>query len=161
MLRPARVAQRPMKRPVSRDRRFQKAALTASIVALVAMVGFAVALNIHPSSPIPHSMVQNPVQEKSPFGSASITPATTTPGPAVKPVAAKPTAVLPQHDTAPVAKPTAQSKKPTPSRPAHHTRRNNYVADDEVIVRHYGQTQPKHPPAAQPRAGVPRYTDQQ
>lgn len=158
----ARPVQRPgARRQSTREHRFQKAAFVASIVALVAMLGFAAALNIHPGSPMPHNMVQNPVQEKSPFGAASITPATSMAGVAAKP-AAKPVAhtALPQHDTAPVAKPAPQSTKPSPSR-ARRAARDNYTAEDEVVVHHYGQAaQQKHPPATQQRAGVRRYSDQ-
>ena len=159
MRRPAPRPRPAVRRAPSRDRRFQKAAFVASIVALVAMVGFAVAMNIHPSSPIPHSMVQNPVQEKSPFGAASITPTTTSTGVAARTVA-RPVAALPQHDAAPVAKPTPQSTKPSPNRARHRAAADDYVADDEVVVHHYGQTaQQKHPPSAQTRAGIRRYSD--
>ncbi len=157
---PRRLAAR---RPAGRDRRLQRAAFIASVAALLVMLGFAAALNIHPSSPMPHSMVQNPVQEKSPFGAASITPATTTPGPAAKP-AVKPVA----HPAPPAeaARPATQPAKPSPGR-TRRAQRDNYVAEDEVIVHHYGQTatqqtaaQPKHPPSTQTRAGIPKYTDQ-
>lgn len=147
------------RRPAGRDRRFQQAAFLASIAALLAMLGFAVALNIHPSSPMPHSMVQNPVQEKSPFGAASITPATSMAGVAAKPVA-KPVAqaAAPQNE---VSKPTATKLKPSPSRARRRAPADDHVADDEVIVHHYGQTPPpKHPPSTQTRASIPRYTDQ-
>lgn len=159
--RPARPAQRrPARRTLTRQHRFQKAAFIASLVALVAMVGFAVAMNIRPSAPIPHSMVQNPVQEKSPFGAASITPATTTSGPAVKPVA-KPVSrpALPQSDASP-AKPGTQPTKPSPSRVRRRAAGDDYVAQDEVIIHHYGTQPAKHPPATQTRAGVRRYSDQ-
>ena len=142
-------------RPPGRDRRFQRAAFLASVAALLVMLGFALALNIHPTSPMSHSMVQNPVQEKSPFGAASITPVTTTPGPAAKPVA-QPVShmAVPQADKPPAAKP-----KPSPTR-TRRASRDNYVADDEVVVHHYGQTAPpKHPPSTQTRAGIPKYTD--
>jgi len=156
---PRPVARRPLaatRRPAGRDRRFQRAAFIASVVALVAMVAFAVAMNLHPSAPIPHSMVQNPVQEKSPFGAASITPVTTTNIPA-KPAAH---AALPQNDAAPAKPPAAKVTKPSPTR-TRRARRDNYVAEDEVIIHHYGaSTAPKHPPAAQTQAGVRKYTDQ-
>jgi type IV secretory pathway VirB10-like protein len=147
------------RRTGGRDHRFQRAALIASVVALVAMLGFAVAMNVHPSSPIPHSMVQNPVQEKSPFGAASITPVTTT---TTKPVATKPAAhaALPQNDAAPVKPPAAKVTKPSPTR-TRRAARDNYVAEDEVVVHHYGATAQKHPPAAQTQAGVRKYTDQE
>src|SRR3954467_2614101 len=60
----ARRAAPPLRRPVARtrvtssrranrERRFQRAAVMASVVALVAMLGFAAAINIHPGAPIP------------------------------------------------------------------------------------------------------------
>jgi hypothetical protein len=145
-----------IRRTSRRDQRFQRAALFASVVALLAMLGFAIAMNIHPGAPIPHSMVQNPVQEKSPFGAASITPATSSAKPA--PVQAVSHTALPQRDATP-----ATTAKPSPGKkPAAARRRasNNYVAEDEVVIHHYGTTPAKHPPATQTRAGVPKYTDQ-
>jgi hypothetical protein len=97
------------------------------------------------------------VQEKSPFGAASITPVTTTPGPAVKPAAKPVHAAMPQ--SAASKPPAAKVTKPAPTR-ARRARRDDYVADDEVIVHHYGNTAQKHPPAAQTQAGVRKYTDQ-
>lgn len=128
----------------------------ASVVALLAMLGFAAAINIHPGAPIPHSMVQNPVQEKSPFGAASITPATTTTAPPTpKPVAQT---VLPQRDATPVSKPPAAKPSPVRNRKAAA---NHYVAEDEVVVHHYGAAAQKHPPTAQTQAGVRKFSDQQ
>ena len=147
---------------MGRDRRLQRAAFIASIAALLVMLGFAAALNIHPGSPMPHSMVQNPVQEKSPFGAASITPATSLAGVAAKP-AAKPVAqtTMPQHDAAPAPVQKPAAAKPSPGRARHRAAADDYVAEDEVVVHHYGQaaTQQKHPPSTQTRAGIPKYTD--
>ena len=144
------------RRTTRRDQRFQRAALFASVVALLVMLGFAVALNVHPGAPIPHSMVQNPVQEKSPFGAASIAPATSIAKPA--PVQTATRTALPQRDATP-----AKAAKPSPEKKPVRARRrasDDYAAEDEVIIHHYGTTQSKHPPAAQTRAGVRKYSDQ-
>jgi hypothetical protein len=151
---------RPAARRASRrDRRFERAALVASIVALLAMLGFAIAMNLHPTSPMPHSMVQNPVQEQSPFGTARTAPATTTVKP---PTSARPAAhaSLPQKNASPA--PARNTAKPSPGR-TRRTSRNDYAANDEIVVHHYGTaaTQQKHPSATQTRAGVRKYTDQQ
>ena len=153
--RPAARAHRPITRRTSgRDRRFQRAAMIASVVALVAMLGFAAALNIRPTSPLPNGMVQNPVQEQRPFGAAHITPATTTtPAASPKPVAHS---ALPQRDAAPVS---PKASKPSPQR-TRRAARDNYVAEDEVVVHHYGAAQ-KHPPVAQTQAGVRKFSDRE
>ncbi len=170
MAAPVRPVMTPSRRPAvhghhpvarragGRDQGFQKAAVVASVLALVAMVGFAIAMNMHPSSPMPHSMVQNPVQEKSPFGAASITPAATTVNPPA-PAAPVTRAPLPQRDGPAHAEPAPKATKPSPSR-TRRAARDNYVAEDEVIVHHYGDTAQKHPAAAQTQAGIRRYSDQ-
>ncbi len=155
----------PARRTSKREQKLQRAALIASIVTLFAMLALAAVLNVHPSAPMPASVTNNPVQEKSPFGTASIGPSTSIakPAPAAQPTPqasnrppeASSRAAMPQNDsTAVPAKPSANKSR--------HLRRHidDDVAQDEVVIHHYGAQPQKHPPSTQTRAGVPRYTDQ-
>lgn len=165
---PARVPQLP--RPATRrkpahhvngrQKRFQRAALVASVVALAAMIALAILLNVHPSAPMPASVTNNPVQEQSPFGAASVG----TPAGQPKPTQAQAARVSQpsKHAPLPQSDAPAAPTKPSATTDRHIRRhRDNDIAQDEVIIHHYGQQpQPKHPPAAQTRAGVPKYTDE-
>lgn len=138
-----------------RDQKMQRAAFIASVVTLVAMLGFAAFINLHPSSPISHSMVQNPVEEKTPFGPAQINQAQNV---------AKPSPPPPQHaaaarTTLPQAEAPALSQHPA-TKPVrrHHRSADDVTAEDEVVVHHYGAPA-KRPPSTQQRAGVRRYSD--
>jgi hypothetical protein len=62
---------RPSRRmPSARERHWQRAALIASIATLAAMLGYAIAANMHPASPLPASLMQNGAQQQVPFGPA-------------------------------------------------------------------------------------------
>ncbi len=152
---PRRVAP-PRRRIASRrERQWQWAALLASLVALMAMLGFAAAMNLHPVEPLPAQMLQNNAQQQVPFGAATITPAKPA---SVAPVrasapAGRPTAVSPARKPAP--RPSAAREKTVRSSPRAH-RSDNRVADDSVVVHHYAS--PNSAPAQS--AEIRRYSDQ-
>ena len=130
----------------------QRALVAASIVALVLMIVFAIVINIQPNSPLPSGVVNNSVQEQAPFGPAH-SAAPQVPPPVVH--AAAP-ARQPTVATAPAKPPAAVTRRPA----IHRSRRSNDdVAQDEVIVHHYGA--PKRPSSTQTRAGIARYSDQE
>jgi hypothetical protein len=143
----ARIAEVPqrhatgVRRRVSRQRILRRATLAASVVALLAMIGFAAATRIRPEPPLPQDMVQSPVQQEVPFGPARIVPQTT---------------------PAPTAAPSRPSGKPSPvpARARRKVARHGYVAEDEVIVHHYGP--PRRQTTAQSRKndGIRHYSDQ-
>lgn len=156
------VAVRPRIVPHSRtprQRTLQRAVLLASLVALFAMIGFALAMNVDSRAPLPNAVTNNPVQEESPFGPAHTAPQST-PAPVVPA-----RAVVPTPQARPHASPTSETKPAAavqaPRHVVRHTTRrpSNDVADDQVIVHHYGER--KHPPASDTRASVPHYSDQQ
>ncbi|MGH9524665.1 MAG: hypothetical protein ACRD3E_19250 [Terriglobales bacterium] len=145
-------------RRTSRSSTMRKALVAASVVALVLMIVFAILINIQPSSPLSNGVVNNSVQEQSPFG------------PAHSPTAQPATTTI-VHAAAPVAQPPQKADAAAPSKPAavvthpsvvHRSRRskgNGDVAQDQVIIHHYGVA--KRPAGGQTRAGIPRYSDQQ
>jgi hypothetical protein len=151
MVRPPRPRTQPIPRPrhlqSGRSRQWQRAALFASVLVLIVMIGFALAMR--QSTPLSGSsnlLPQNAVQQEVPFGAATAIPA--------KPSPAR--ARTPQ----PAAHPQAS---PAPSRPkaavrSRRQRRRDYVAQDEVIIHHYGT---KRAPAANAKttAGVRHYSD--
>lgn len=137
-----RPAVRVRPRPVvsRRQRQWQRAALFASIVALVIMTGFALAMRQEtPFSPSSKLLPAGAVQEQVPFGPAS----------------AAPQQVMP----APVRVTTPQQRSaPRPATPRRERNRDSGVAQDEVIIHHYA---PRHPAAAKASttAGVRHYSD--
>ena len=138
----------------SRRQTMQRALIAASIVALVLMIVFAIAINTDTRSPLSNGVVNSTVQEESPFG-----PAHNQPVPAAVPVVH---AAAPAPSPAPSAATTAPKPKPPAARPARRSRQadDGYVARDEVIIHHYGQAA-KRPARSQARAGIPHYSDQQ
>lgn len=151
-----RVVQYP---PPSRQRQLQRAVLLASLVALFAMIGFALAMNVDSRSPLPNDLTNNSVQEQSPFGPAHTAPqpATTT---VIPPRAATPAPVVrPQPTRAIESKPPAAVTTPHRTARQRTRRSDDDVAEDQVIIHHYGAA--KHPPASGTSASIPRYSDQQ
>jgi hypothetical protein len=159
---PRAIVGPPRRIPSPRDRQWQRATLLASLVALMAMLGFAAAMKLRPVEPLPSQMLQNNAEQKVPFGPATISP----PVPAAKttpaPVATRPraTAVAPARKPAP--RPSAAREKPVRHQsPPPRARRsaNHLLAQDEVVVRHY-------PSASSPTSqrtdtsGIRRYSDQ-
>ncbi len=135
--------------PSARDKRWHQAAFFASVVTLVVMLGFGAAMNIGKSSPIPSNLLQNGVQQQTPFGPASMA---ATPGPASTPA----------KSTRPVSSKKAQPPQTrTPSKPSPQVhsprRRASGNRDDEVVVRHFT---PVRTNTAQTRTdGVKRFSD--
>jgi hypothetical protein len=134
--------------PTARERQWQRAALLASVATLAAMLGFALAGNMRPSSPLPASLIQSGVQQQVPFGPAKAVPAATR-------------APAPARPAAPVK---AEGLKPSPAKPAQARRARRVaggrdsIAEDEVIVRHHQPALPAKP--AQTTAAVRRITDE-
>jgi hypothetical protein len=140
-----------------RQRRMQRAVLIASVVALLVMIGFAVALNMNSHVPLPNGMVNSTVQEESPFGPAHVSPVQTS---APKPV---PRATAPAAQPRPVPQ-SANAQKPPAAIPAEHhprsrRRAGDDVAQDQVVIIHHYAPVKKHPQGAQ-SAGIPKYSDE-
>ena len=143
---PPRPRPAPRARPrvvgSGRQRQWQRAALYASIGALVIMIGFALAMRQEaPLSGSSNMLPEGAVQEQVPFGPASAAPHQVTPSP-------NRVATPPQR--------TRPRSTPAPSRRVRS--RDSGVAEDEVIVHHYG---PRHPAATKTSttAGVRHYSD--
>ena len=150
---PATVERPPRPRPAvrvrpraiasGRQRQWQKAALYASIGALVIMIGFALAMRQEtPLSPSSKMLPEGAVQEQVPFGPASAAPRQASP--------------TPVHVARPQQRPAPRQ---TPAAPASRVRtRDSGVAQDEVIIHHYPQ---RHPAGAKTSttAGVRHYSD--
>ncbi len=140
--------------PSPRERQWQHAAFIASIATLAAMLGFAVAANVNPGSPLPQSLMQNKVQQQVPFGPAKLEASSAAKTAAIRssaPAASAP--VRPQATaTRALQKPSAQAKP--------HRRRgsaaNDDIAEDEVVVRHAPTS---HAQRAQ-STGIRRYSDE-
>jgi hypothetical protein len=149
-IRPRPAAYRRRRSMSSRERQWRRAALIASAGTLAAMIAFALTARMRPSSPLPSSVIENPVQQQIPFGPAKLVPkAATTPGQAAAPVKSateKPAAAKP-----------APAKSARPHRARHVSRETGIIAEDEVIVHHFPRA---HPPHAQTRAGVRHISDE-
>ena len=162
--------QRPRRLSSPRERQWQQAALLASVATLAAMIGFAIAANVRPSSPLPASLLQNGAQQQVPFGPAKMdlsatdrTPAASVrslPHPASVPSLAD-RSLATERGVAHTRAATLQ--KPSPAKPVgksrtrRGTRESEVTADDEVIVRRIPAALAQH---AQTTAGVRRYTDE-
>lgn len=144
--------QRPIavKRRATRRYGLQRAVVAASIVALVLMIVFAIAINSGPRNPIPNGVANSTVEEESPFGPARSGPVATPP--VVHAAAPGATTSRPA---------TTTPSKPAAAHPSRRTRRSDDsdVAQDEVIIHHYGPQ--KHPQSTHTRAGIPHYSDQE
>ena len=140
---------------------------------LAAMLGFALAANKRPKSPLPASLIQNEAQQQLPFGPAkmdvsragkpAVAPSLSRPGkPALSAVeGTRPGGAVPRQAAPPRASQKPSPAKPAPPRRARRlSRESDIVAEDEVIVRH----PPSNLQRAQTRrvqspAGVRRISD--
>jgi len=161
---------RPRRLSSPRERQWQQAALLASVATLAAMIGFAIAANVRPSSPLPASLLQNGAQQQVPFGPAKMdlsatdrtpaAPVRSLPHPASVPSLAD-RSLATERGVAHTRAATLQ--KPSPAKPVgkprtrRGTRESEVTADDEVIVRRIPAAPAQH---AQTTAGVRRYTDE-
>lgn len=135
---------RPAAAP-DRRRQWEQAALFASVVALILMIGFALAMRQStPFSSSSNLLPQNAVEQQVPFGPATATPTANTAAQRPRP---QPVPVRNSAGAAPT--------KPSPA-VVRRTPREEYIAPDEVVVHHYPQ---RHPPAATNSAGVRHISD--
>lgn len=142
----ARAPQRVRPRHLAsrRERQWQRAAFYASVVALVVMLGFVFAMHQStPASPTANLLPQNAVEQQVPFGAAKAVPR------------------APLRTAAPVAPAVPLRTAAQPARKPSAARRHGRggVAEDEVIVHHYGQQRAKNAPAAGTSAGVRHFSD--
>jgi len=165
-----RLVPPPHRRPTTRERQWQRAAFVASIATLAAMIGFAIAANRNPVSPLPQALKQNEVQQQVPFGPARIDVSSAkvprAPAHSLSPVLSSP---LPSRNGelggTPVASLSARkpvSQKPSAAREVSKrpARRASTSADnDEVIVRHL-RPQPTDSAKQSTVSGVRHYSDQ-
>jgi hypothetical protein len=152
------------RRPSQRERQWQRAAFVASIATLAAMIGFAIAANRNPNSPLPASLMQNEAQQQVPFGPARMDASTV--GKAAGAGAAVPALPRPSLTRQAAQAPSQVWQKPSAGKSA--SRRNprrstpserDTSADDEVVVRHL-QATPQPAQHAQTGSGVRRYSDE-
>jgi hypothetical protein len=162
---------RPRRLASPRERQWQQAALLASVATLAAMIGFAIAANVRPSSPLPASLLQNGAQQQVPFGPAKMDLSVVDRTPAAPVRSRSHPASVPSVDDRSLAAEergvahsrAATLQKPSPAKPVvksrarRSTRASEVTADDEVIVRRIPAAPAQH---AQTTAGVRRYTDE-
>jgi hypothetical protein len=152
---------RPSRRmPSARERHWQRAALIASIATLAAMLGYAIAANMHPASPLPASIMKNGAEQQVPFGPARMDVSSAGRSAAV-PRPGKPALSATEGASQGAGISTTTSKPSAATRaPRRQTRRpraeRNVVADDEVIVHHAPTSRLQR---AQTTSGVRRYSD--
>ncbi|MGZ4823630.1 MAG: hypothetical protein ACXVZT_03365 [Terriglobales bacterium] len=152
------------RRSSQRERQWQRAAFVASIATLAAMIGFAIAANRHPNSPLPASLMQNEAQQQVPFGPARMDVSTV--GKAAGAGAAVPALPRPSLTKQAAQAPSQVWQKPSAGKSASRRNRRHVPpserdtsADDEVVVRHL-QATPQAAQRAQKSSGVRRYSDE-
>ena len=125
----------------------------AAVVAVILMVAWVTLGTTHPPA---SGTTSGHVKQDVPFGPVTLTPSA---------APARPATPVPQSDSAqlPAARAVTPAPKPAPVRShrAHRAAGNAGVADDEVIVHHYGATKPS--PASNTTAqngGPKRISDQ-
>ena len=128
----------------------------AAVVAVVLMIAWATLGTSHPPAP-PHSTGQ--IKQDVPFGPVTLTPGVST----VRPAPAAVPATTPSPTRTATPRTTTPAPKPAPVR-TQRVRRNTSsgVADDEVIVHHYGAPKPAptSSSATAKNSGPKRITDQ-
>jgi hypothetical protein len=169
-----RLVHRRRRIPSARERQWQRAAFLASIVTLAAMLGFALAANMRPKSPLPASLIQNEAQQQVPFGPAKmdvssagrpakVAPPLSRPGkPALSAVeGARQGGGVPTQAAPPRASQKPSPAKPAPPRRARRvSRESDIVAEDEVIVRHAPTSHAQRAQAQRATPGVRRISDE-
>jgi hypothetical protein len=153
---PAVYARRRLRSASSQTRTL----VAAAAIAIVVMVGWTIALQNQPTSALP-SFSNSTLEQELPFGPVKLVPQkdgktaprSTTPKPRPVATPANKAAVLPQSSVPPsqqaAAKKSSAGTKPRGARTARHrTPRDTDIADDEVIVRHYGPTATPKPLAS-------------
>ena len=158
-----RIVPRPHRRPTTRERQWQRAAFVASVTTLAAMVGFAIAANRHPLSPIPQALKLNEAQQQVPFGPARIDVTSAkmshVPAPALSlpsrngELGGTPVGTLSRPSASPSQKPSAA--RGLSKRPTRRTRVDD--DEDEVMVRHL---RPRSTQKQNTASGVRHYSDQ-
>jgi hypothetical protein len=154
--RPRLVTRAPLRLQTlySRDRRFRNAAVAAALVVAGAMIGWSLAGLGGPANPLQNALSN--VQQKTPFGSASVSAPTQG-------------FAAPPHSATIAPAPVRTVAKPTPTRATrtvhtgtrHHSAHRSASADDgEVVVRHFGTKPVAQQAKAKTKDGVKIITEE-
>ena len=162
--RPHRSIERARTTPVElkrsgshRDRQLRTAGAIAAVVSVGVMLGWGAYASRRPASPLsPGVLMQSPkIVQQVPFGPASVAPQPRPPAMVHRTNTARQQPRTTKPSAARSSTPAAtKSKKKRP----RYASGGNSVAEDEVIIRHFG-TPPAPSPPTEAKAGIRRYSD--